>query len=47
MLGELTMGEAQYDSIMAQHKQRPSAILLVIRIILVAIGSFFYRHKRA
>jgi hypothetical protein len=50
MLGELTMGEAQYDSIMAQHKQRPSAILIVIRIIssiaaLYLIGLFFWLQQ--
>ena len=50
MLGELTMGESQYDSIMAQHKQRPSAILIVIRIIssiaaLYLIGLFFWLQQ--
>ena len=50
MLGELTMGEAQYDSIMAQHKQRLSAILIVIRIIssiaaLYLIGLFFWLQQ--
>lgn len=50
MLGELTMGEAQYDSIMARHKQRPSAILIVIRIIssiaaLYLIGLFFWLQQ--
>ena len=50
ILGELTMGEAQYDSIMAQHKQRPSAILIVIRIIssiaaLYLIGLFFWLQQ--
>ena len=50
MLGELTMGEAQYDSIMAQYKQRPSAILIVIRIIssiaaLYLIGLFFWLQQ--
>ena len=44
MLGELTMGEAQYDSIMAQHKQRPSAILIAIvtpSIILEAVSKYY------
>ena len=50
LMGELTMGEAQYDSIMAQHKQRPSAILIVIRIIssiaaLYLIGLFFWLQQ--
>lgn len=50
MLGELTMGEAQYDSIMAQHKQRPSAILIVIRAItsiaaIYLVGLFFWLQQ--
>lgn len=47
MLGELTMGEAEYDTIMAQRKEKPSAILIAIRTIssmaaLYLIGLFFY-----
>ena len=33
MLGELAMGEAEYDSIMSQRNTKPSAILIALRII--------------
>lgn len=33
MLGELAMGEAEYDAIMAQRSTRSSALLVAIRII--------------
>ena len=47
MLGELTMGEAAYDAIMAQRRQKPSAILVAIRIIssiaaVYLVGLFFW-----
>ena len=50
MLGELTMGEAQYDSIMAQRKEKPSAILIAVRTIssiaaLYLIGLFFWLQQ--
>ena len=50
MLGELTIGEAQYDSIMAQRKEKPSAILIAIRTIssiaaLYLIGLFFWLQQ--
>lgn len=49
MLGELTMGEAEYDSIMAQRNNKPSAILKAIRIIsavaaLYLVGLFLYQQ---
>ena len=47
MLGELTRGEAEYDAIMAQRHQKPSALLIAIRIIstvaaIYLVGLFFY-----
>ena len=52
MLGELTMGEAAYDDIMAQRKQKPSAIILALRTIssiaaIMLIGLFFYQQSSA
>ena len=50
MLGELAMGEAEYDAIMAQRNTKPSAILIALRIISSAaaiylIGLFFYLQQ--
>ena len=50
MLGELAMGEAEYDSIMSQRNTKPSAILIALRIIssvaaLWLIGLFFYLQQ--
>ena len=50
MLGELAMGEAEYDSIMSQRNTKPSAILIALRIISSAaaiylIGLFFYLQQ--
>ena len=50
MLGELTMGEAEYDAIMAQRNTKPSALLIALRIISSAaaiylIGLFFYLQQ--
>lgn len=49
MLGELTSGAAEYDAIMEQRKQKPSAILRAIRIIstvaaIYLVGLFFYQQ---
>lgn len=49
MLGELTTGAAEYDTIMEQRKQKPSAILRAIRIIstlaaIYLVGLFFYQQ---
>lgn len=48
MLGELTLGEAEYDAIMAQAKDKPSAMLMTLRIILSSaavwlVGLFLYQ----
>jgi hypothetical protein len=53
MLGELTMGEAEYDSIMEQRKQeqkKPSAILVALRTIssiaaIYLVGLFFWLQQ--
>ena len=50
MLGELTLGEAEYDTIMAQRKQKPSALIVALRIIssvaaIWLVGLFFYQQK--
>ena len=47
MLGELTLAEAEYDAIMAQRRQKPSAILIAIRTIstiaaIYLVGLFFF-----
>ena len=52
MLGELAMGEAAYDEILAQRKQKPSAIILALRTIssiaaIMLIGLFFYQQSSA
>lgn len=52
MLGELAMGEAAYDEILAQRKQKPSAIILALRTIssiaaIWLIGLFFYQQSSA
>ena len=49
MLGELMMGEAEYDAIMEQRNNKPSAILRAIRIIsavaaIYLVGLFFYQQ---
>ena len=49
MLGELTLGEAEYDAIMEQAKGKPSAMLVTLRIILSSaavwlIGLFLYQQ---
>ena len=50
MLGELTLGEAEYDAIMAQRNTRPSALLIALRIIssvaaIYLVGLFFYLQQ--
>ena len=53
MLGELSMGEAEYDSIMEQRKQeqkKPSAILVALRTItsvaaIYLVGLFFWLQQ--
>ena len=55
MLGELSMGEAEYDTIMEQRKQeqqkqKPSAVLVVLRTItsiaaIYLVGLFFWLQQ--
>ena len=55
MLGELSMGEAEYDAIMEQRKQeqqkqKPSAVLVVLRTItsiaaIYLVGLFFWLQQ--
>ena len=50
MLGELTLGEAEYDAIMAQRKAKPSALIIALRTIssiaaIWLVGLFFYQQK--
>ncbi len=55
MLGELTIGEAEYDAIMEQRKekqqkQKPSAVLVVLRTItsiaaIYLVGLFFWLQQ--
>lgn len=40
MLGELTLGEAAYDDIMAQRRHKPSALLIALRTILSAAAIY-------
>ena len=47
MLGELTLGEAEYDAIMAQRHHKPSAVIIALRIIssvaaIYLVGLFFW-----
>jgi hypothetical protein len=50
MLGELTMGEAEYDAIMEQRKEKPSAIHIALRTIssiaaIYLVGLFFWLQQ--
>ena len=50
MLGELSMGEAEYDTIMEQRKEKPSAILIALRTIssiaaIYLVGLFFWLQQ--
>lgn len=52
MLGELTLGEAEYDTIMAQRHQRPSPLIIALRTVssIAAawlIGLFLYQQASA
>ncbi len=40
MLGELTLGEAAYDDIMAQRRHKPSALLIALHTILSAAAIY-------
>ena len=40
MLGELTLGEAAYDDIMAQRRHRPSTLLIALRTVLSAAAIY-------
>ena len=47
MLGQLAMGEAEYDAIMAKRRQKPSAVLIAISTIssiaaIFLLGLFFF-----
>ena len=47
MLGELTLGEAEYDAMMSQRNNKPSALLIALRIIstvaaIYLVGFFIY-----
>ena len=49
MLGELTQGEAEYDAIIKQRANKPSAIIIVLRTItsiaaVLLVGLFLYQH---
>ena len=50
MLGELTLGEAEYDAIIKEHSRKPSALIIALRIIssvaaIYLIGLFFYLQQ--
>ena len=50
MLGELTMGEAEYDAIMEQCKHKPSVVLIALRTItsiaaIYLVGLFFWLQQ--
>ena len=51
MLGELTIGEAEYDAIMEQRKEKkPSAVLIALRTItsiaaIYLVGLFFWLQQ--
>ncbi len=40
MLGELTLGEAEYDDMMAQRRQKPPVLLIVLRTVLSAAAFY-------
>ena len=49
MLGELTLGEAEYDRIVAKRSEKPSAIIIALRSItsiaaVLLVGLFLYQH---
>ena len=50
MLGDLALGEAEYDAIMAQRSRKPSAVILALRAIssiaaIMLVGLFFYQQS--
>lgn len=52
MLGELTLGEAEYDAIMAKRSDKPSAIIIALRSItsiaaILLVGLFLYQQLPA
>ena len=52
MLGELTLGEAEYDTIMAQRHHKPSPLIIALRTVssIAAawlIGLFLYQQASA
>lgn len=49
MLGELTLGEAEYDAIMAQRHQKPTPLIIALRTVSAIaaawlIGLFLYQQ---
>ena len=47
MLGELAIGEAEYDAIIKQRSRKPSALLIALRVVLSTaaiylVGLFFW-----
>ena len=52
MLGELTLGEAEYDAIMAQRKEKSSALIIALRIVssiaaIWLVGLFIYQQTES
>ena len=52
MLGELTLGEAEYDAILAQPSSKTSTLLIALRFIssvaaIFLVGLFFYLQTEA
>ena len=50
MLGELTLGEAEYDAILKERSHKPSAVIIALRIIssvaaIYLVGLFFYLQQ--
>ena len=50
MLGELTLGEAEYDAILKERSCKPSALIIALRIIssvaaIYLVGLFFYLQQ--
>ena len=52
MLGELTLGEAEYDAILKERSHKPSAVIIALRVIssvaaIYLVGLFFYLQQEA
>ena len=50
MLGELALGEAEYDAIIKQRSRKPSALLIALRVVLSTaaiylVGLFFWLQQ--